>query len=139
MTATSITTNLDLLQLEVMTAAEIERLMTPEARNSITAAGAAFPWRYRHERAWVRILRDLALRPSPISEADITDTDELKLAACYLVAAIAYASGETKQDKEDRTHYFNDLYEREINEVSLTVAGGTLQPAGYTSIRAYRC
>jgi hypothetical protein len=136
--ATSITTNLDLLQLEVMTAAEINRLMTPEAANSVTALGVSFPWRYRHERAWARILRDLSLRPHRVTEADITDTSELKLASCYLVAAIAYASGETKEDQH-RTQYFNDFYEREINEVQLTVAGGQQAPAGMTVIRAYRC
>lgn len=126
--ASSITTNADLLSHEVMIASEIERLTTPEARNSITSAGASFPWRYRHEQAWSRVVRDLLMLPNPIAETDLSDPTQLTLATCFMVAALAYSHGESAEDKH-RQEYFKNLYDREMAEAALTLAGGDAQRA----------
>jgi hypothetical protein len=137
-TVTSITVNQDLVNYEVLSEVEVDMLSTPESRLSVIGTPALpFPWRYRHERAWARVLRDLSLRK--ITEADLADTSELKYAACACVAAMAFQASETKEDQH-RAEYWSNLYEREINEVKLTVTGGgSLEPAGYSTIKAYRC
>jgi hypothetical protein len=134
----SITTQADIVELEILSDVEIERLTTERQRNATTDAGDPFPWRSRHERAWARTLRELELRPTPITEADLGATSELRLAVCYLVAAIAYESGESGADM-DRARYYGQLHAREMAEVQLTLTpSGTVGREAWGSMRARR-
>jgi hypothetical protein len=137
--ATSITTQSTMTELEILSDVQISNLSTPRMRDSVSDAGLPFPWRALHERAWARVVRELIERADPIEETSLSTPSELARATCYLVASYAYEQGESPNDME-RSKYFHNLHLREMAEVRLTLAGGTLAATkrGYGSIRMQR-
>ena len=137
--ATSITTQATMVELEILSDVQISNLSTPRMLDSVSDTGTPFPWRALHERAWARVVRELIERADPIEEDDLSTPAELERATCYLVAAYAYEQGESPNDME-RSKYFHNLHLREMSEVRLSLAGGTLaaNKRGYGSIRMQR-
>ena len=129
--ATSITTNADLLTYGLITDNEISRLSTERM--------ASNQWSTMHARAWSKVLDKLALRASPLTESDLSDTDELKQATCFFVLFYAYSQAElTGNMSGDRAEVYWKRGEKELAEVRLTVAGGTADRDCYGLRRARR-
>ena len=115
--ATSITTNADLVDLEILTDYDIAQLTT--ARLGVETP----PWATRHERAWTKILELLALRRPPVTEAELSTTTSLKYASCYYVAYLACEMG--RSDKHAKmAGEFYAKFRREMNEVVLDATTG---------------
>ena len=137
--ADSITTQADMVALEIIDDVEIERLTTDRQRNAVSSTGAPFPWRIHHERAWERTLRELGQDPEPLLETELSDTTELTRAVCYLVACYAYEQGESPTDMA-RSKHFHALHLREMSEALLTTTFGVRRArvTGYMTIRSSR-
>ena len=129
--ATSITTQADVLTYGLVTDNEIERLSTDRMRSE--------NWSTLHARAWTKVLDLLALRPDAIEESDLDDTDELKPATIYVVLHYAYAQAEFMSDEDQkRASVYWDRAIAELNEVRLSVNGGTRDRSSYSFRRARR-
>ena len=130
--ATSITDNTDIVALEVLTNYDIAQLTT-------TALEDEDPdWETRHKRAWTKVLDHLALRPTPITESDLSDTSELEYAACYYVAYLACKAGRSDRHKEMAKEFYS-MFEKEMAEVRPTLSDGSSARRGcYAHVRGAR-
>ena len=129
--ATSITTQADVLTYGLISDNEIENLTTERMR--------ANNWTTLHARAWTKILDLLALRSMPLTEDDIDDTDELVTATVYMVLHYAYSQAEGVGDiNKERAQLYYDRSIKELQEVRLTIGGGTASRSSYSFRRARR-
>ena len=122
--AASITTNADLVTYEVLPDVEIRRLSTGRTESEDP------PWITRHKMAWRATLLRLKRRVPSLEEADLDDTDEIKLATCYHVAYLAYKWGPMEDDMKKAEYHYH-LWERELETIDITSGGETLEPGGY--------
>jgi hypothetical protein len=129
--ATSITTQADVLTYGLITDNEIHSLTTERMKSD--------NWATLHERAWTKVLDQLALRASPIEETDLSDTSELKPATVFVVLHYAYAQAEFMNDENQKR---SELYwlraMKELEEVRLSVTTGTASRGGFSYRRARR-
>lgn len=126
-----ITTNTDLLTYDVIPDGDIPRLGTAR----LDAQSPA--WLDRHREAWKQTLQRLQAREPSIAEDDLDDPSELKRAVCYLVAHLAYRQQVGQPQDLARADMYYDLWEREVEEVRLTIQGSQRR-SGSVWRRAYR-
>ena len=120
-----ITTNDDLLDYDVIPDGDLPRLGTERLEAESPA------WKTRHSVAWSRTLQRLAARDPKIEESDLDDPTELKLAVCYMVAHLAYRQQAGSAHDLKRADLMYQLWEREVEEVRLTIQGAKTTPGSW--------
>lgn len=113
-----LTTNADLVDLEVLTDHDIEELTTTRMRNEDP------DWATRHKNAWRETIKRLGRRSPPLTEDDLGDPTELTHASCFYVAYIACQKANSDRLRDLSMHYFR-RWTNEVEEVDLTPVAGT--------------
>jgi hypothetical protein len=126
-----LTTNADLVDLEILTDYDIQQLTTTRMANENP------PWAARHERAWTETLKRLGQRKDSIAEADLDTPTELAEIVCHYVAYLATRRGKSTRHYEDSKHYFR-LWNKGVEEVQPTVDGSERPRGSYQYMRARR-
>jgi len=127
-----ITTNDDLLTYDVVPDGDLPRLGTARLEAESPA------WKTRHSEAWQRTLLRLESRNPRITEDDLDDTTELKRAVCYYVAHLAYRMQAGSAQDLARADLMYQLWEREVEEVRLTIDGQQTRSGGWSFMRQLR-
>jgi hypothetical protein len=126
--ADAITTNVILLDRYPVIETEMRALQTESM--------IADQWHSLHRAAWRRVLQDISRKWPGMVEADVSDTTQLYDACIYWVLHLAYSAAEGDRGKE-RAKEFAERYEREIQELPLSINGTVVPPAPYT-VRMWR-
>ena len=126
------TTNADLATYDVLTAVEIKRLGTA------ALDGETPPWKTRHDEAWAKTLQRLRVRNPSIEESSVDDPTELSRACAYYVAYLGFRQQAGSPQDLKRAAWYYDLWEREVEEVYLTIFGQETAAGGWGWRRAMR-
>ena len=129
--ADRITTNTNLVALEILTDYDVGQLTTSRLGHEDPA------WSVRHDRAWDRILHELGKRRPPITESDISDTSVLAYASCYYVAHLACQQGRSDRYQKMADDFYAK-FKRELAEVQIDITTGTVARTSFSFIRGLR-
>jgi hypothetical protein len=116
--ADRITTNQDLIDLDILTGAQILNLSDSNDRYD--------DWEDRHIQAWAEI-KAILFRTNAIEESSLSDTTELKSATCHYVAYLALRRSKFTDLKESANTHLR-LALLVIDKAQLTI-NGSIKPS----------